>query len=182
MPFLAGFVTPQDYGATGNGTTDDTAAVQAAITAVASGGSNPTGVLLFPQGTYKISSALTLGSYIELRGMGSGVSVINQVTTTVNGTTGIDLTNVKITGLSINGPGSGSGIGVNFDLSVNNDTTYVIMDDVRVASFGSHGVQIKSPETCRFSRINVTSNSGDAWHVYGTGTSCSWISCYALNN
>src|SRR5579872_4259173 len=96
MPFLAGFVTPQDYGATGNGTTDDTAAVQAAVTAVAAGGSNPTGVLLFPQGTYKISSALTLGSYIELRGMGSGVSVINQVTTTANGVAGVDLTNVDL--------------------------------------------------------------------------------------
>lgn len=178
MPYLAGYATPQDYGATGNGTTDDTSAVQSAITAVAAAG----GVLLIPAGTYKLSSALTMANYVEFRGMGSGVSVFNQTSTTANALTGVDLNNVKLTGLSINGPGSGSGIGVNFDLSVNADTSYVVMDDVRVASFGSHGVQVKSPIASRFSRVNVTSNVGDGWHVYGTGTSCHWTACYALNN
>jgi hypothetical protein len=182
MPYLSGYPTPQDYGAAGNGTNDDTTAVQAAITAVASGGTNAVGVLVFPEGTYKISSALTLGSYIELRGMGSGISVINQTSTTANGVTGTDLTNVKITGLSIDGPSSGSGIGVNLAVSVNTDVPFVVMDDVRVASFGSHGLEIQSPIASRFSRVNVTSNGGDAWHVYGTGTSCHWNSCYALSN
>lgn len=51
-----------DYGATGDGTTDDTEAIQAAVDAafqpVASnyGG----GVLFFPRGTYKITTAITL--------------------------------------------------------------------------------------------------------------------------
>lgn len=44
------------YGASGNGTTDDTAAVNRAISALNSSGS---GVLYFPAGTYKCSSALT---------------------------------------------------------------------------------------------------------------------------
>lgn len=174
-----GYVTPQDYGAAGNGTTDDTSAINSAISAVSSAGG---GVLLFPAASYKISSALSLTSHVELRGMGSGVSVINQSSTTANGLSGVDLTTVKITGLSINGPGSGSGIGVNFDLSVNGDTTYVVMDDVRVASWGSHGVQVKSPVASRFSRVNVTSNGSDGWHVYGTGTSCHWSACYSLSN
>lgn len=179
MPYLAGFATPQDYGAVGNGTADDTTAIQNAINAVSAAGG---GALFFPAASYKISSALTLASYVELRGMGSGVSVINQSSTTANGLYGLDLTNVKVTGLSVNGPGSGSGIGLNLDLSVNNDNTYAVVDDVRVASFGSHGIQIKSPETCRFSRVNVTANGADAWHIYGTGTSSHWSACYALNN
>lgn len=182
MPFLAGYVTPQDYGATGNGTTDDTAAVQAAITAVAAGGSNPTGVLLCPAGTYKLSSTLTLGSSLELRGMGSGITVFNQTSTSANGVSGTDLSNIKIVGMSINGPGSGSGIGVNMALGSNADTNYVVMDDVRVATFGSHGIQLQSPIVSRFSRVNATSNGADAWHIFGSGTSCHWNACYALNN
>jgi hypothetical protein len=44
------------YGATGNGTTDDTAAVQAALTAAAVAG----GTVFFPAGTYLITSQLTV--------------------------------------------------------------------------------------------------------------------------
>ena len=44
-----------DYGATGNGSTDDTAAINSAIAALSSGAT-----LFFPCGTYKTSSQLTL--------------------------------------------------------------------------------------------------------------------------
>lgn len=44
------------YGATGNGTTDDTTAINAAIAALNSAGK---GVLYFPAGSYKVTSALT---------------------------------------------------------------------------------------------------------------------------
>ena len=46
------------YGAVGDGATDDTAAVQAAITAIAA--STAGGTLFFPRGTYKITSTLTV--------------------------------------------------------------------------------------------------------------------------
>jgi len=61
-----------DFGAVGNGTTDDTAAIQAAIDSLAATG----GVVYFPKGHYKTTSALTLhpvsGSYagITFRGVG----------------------------------------------------------------------------------------------------------------
>ncbi len=44
------------YGATGNGTTDDTTNIQAALDAVSSSG----GIVYFPNGTYKVSSVLTV--------------------------------------------------------------------------------------------------------------------------
>ncbi len=56
------------YGALGDGTTDDTAAINAAIAAVNSAGS---GVIFFPPGTYKTTAALT-SLTCEARLLGSG--------------------------------------------------------------------------------------------------------------
>jgi len=52
MPYLAGVPTPQDYGATGNGSTDDTAAINAAVVGTVAAGS---GILFFPPGTYQVT-------------------------------------------------------------------------------------------------------------------------------
>lgn len=49
----------KDFGATGNGVTDDTAAIQAAVTALSAAGG---GFLRFPSGTYKITSTVTIAS------------------------------------------------------------------------------------------------------------------------
>lgn len=57
-----------EYGAKGDGTTDDTTAIQAALTAAAAVG----GTVLFPAGTYNISSRLSLDDVkgVTLRGLG----------------------------------------------------------------------------------------------------------------
>lgn len=52
-------ISVKDFGAVGDGTTDDTAAIQAAITAVAG---TSAGALDFPDGTYLVSSTLTVAS------------------------------------------------------------------------------------------------------------------------
>lgn len=61
-----------DYGATGDGTTDDTAAIQAAINAANAAGG---GTVSFPAGTF-ITTGLTLYSEIHLRGVGPESSAI----------------------------------------------------------------------------------------------------------
>jgi Pectate lyase superfamily protein len=53
-----------DYGAVGNGTTNDTAAIQAAIDAVSTAGG---GTVLLPPGNYSVST-LKMRSYVTLRG------------------------------------------------------------------------------------------------------------------
>jgi signal transduction histidine kinase len=50
------FLNVKDYGAIGNGVADDTAAIQAAITAI---GATTGGTIYFPQGTYLVSTTLS---------------------------------------------------------------------------------------------------------------------------
>lgn len=68
------FINVKDptYGAKGDGTTDDTTAVQAAITAAAT----PKSIVFFPAGTYRTTSKLTVPADVSLWGTGSGGSKI----------------------------------------------------------------------------------------------------------
>lgn len=61
----------KDFGATGNSSTDDTSAIQAAINSLPYGG-----VVYLPTGTYKISSALVLSSGVSLIGNGDYATTI----------------------------------------------------------------------------------------------------------
>ena len=113
----------KDFGAVGDGSANDTVAVQNAVTAAA----NANGSVYFPQGTYLISSALTLpggfAGHISVFGDGEWVSVIVQ-TGTGNGLD-FDLTGgtypykntVEIYGLGIlanNAAASGYAIGLKY--------------------------------------------------------------------
>ena len=66
-------VSVKRYGATGNGTTDDTAAVASAYTAA-----NAAGLpLYFPPGTYLVTSLPDVADHTTIRGAGSSRSVIS---------------------------------------------------------------------------------------------------------
>lgn len=71
-------ITPQDFGAIGDGANDDTSAINAAITEI---GRLRGGVLYFPPGTYK-TTGFQIGSNaansigITLQGAGSGATII----------------------------------------------------------------------------------------------------------
>lgn len=68
--------SPQ-YGAVGDGVTDDTAAIQAAIDAAAIGSGGFGGVVFFPRGTFRVTSPLTFYNIISLMGSGANSSTIN---------------------------------------------------------------------------------------------------------
>jgi hypothetical protein len=66
-------VSVKDFGAVGDGTTDDTAAIQAAVTACSIGGT-----VLFPAGQYKLTAAVTINKPITIQGVGTG-SFVNDL-------------------------------------------------------------------------------------------------------
>jgi hypothetical protein len=71
---LKDFVSVRDFGAKGDGVTDDTAAIQAAIDAVKSDFTigRPPGILWFPPGYYNISAPLIWDGRIYVVGCGHG--------------------------------------------------------------------------------------------------------------
>lgn len=72
------WVSVKTYGATGNGVTDDTAAINNAIVAAGTAGG---GVVYFPAGTYSTSGTLTIAyDGVRLVGDGKGNTIIKPVT------------------------------------------------------------------------------------------------------
>ena len=88
------------YGATGNGTTDDTKAIQAAINAVAATG----GIVYFPPGTYNLSTDLLLTAPgVTLQGAGMNATLLlAPVSMRANAIT-VSAANCTIEDLAING-------------------------------------------------------------------------------
>ena len=92
------YVSVLDYGAIGDGTTDDTAAIQAAIDA------NNGKKLYIPSGTYKVSDQIILNNFTSIEGSGAGSTFIVQTGTNKAifcvGISASDTDNIKIPGYS----------------------------------------------------------------------------------
>lgn len=179
MPYLAGYATPQDYGAAGNGVTDDTAAIQAAI--------NAAGTIYIPAGTYVISAALTVSANTRLMGAGVNATTIKQTSTAVNGIAGSNISALTIADLLVYGPSSGSGIGIALTLTGSTPTSYVCLRNVRIRHFGSDGINIADPIVTRLDNVVADLNGGHGFNLGSSsggsgGTSLSLTACYALGN
>lgn len=108
---LGAFVTPQQFGAIGDGVADDTLAIQSAINAAIAG----FGVVVFPSAKYLVSSALTCNTTqhtVSLVGYGNDSLSINY---TGNGDLFLfpeesDIKQTIIYGLRVKGAGAGNAI------------------------------------------------------------------------
>lgn len=87
---LGDIISVKDFGATGNGTTDDTAAIQAAIAAVPKAGA-----LYFPRGKYKISDELIIAKPMLIYGEGPG-QILEGYDTTDDGSYIVQVTTSKM--------------------------------------------------------------------------------------
>lgn len=135
-----------DFGATGNGTTDDTAAIQAAINSVTRG------VVEIPAGTYKCNSGLTLdvskcrinGEFAKLdfTSLGTSLTAIS-ITGSANGSSPYYQAGTVLSGLIIQGPSNSTGTntGLYFNSAAEPGPSHIKIQDVVVYNF-KHGAQI----------------------------------------
>ncbi|HET7037778.1 MAG TPA: right-handed parallel beta-helix repeat-containing protein [Thermomicrobiaceae bacterium] len=88
----------RDYGAIGNGTADDRAAIQAAINAA----SKVAGVVYLPDGTYFIGGDLAIGDPVKIQGSSASTATILARTSidmvTVSNTSGVEIASLGFTG------------------------------------------------------------------------------------
>lgn len=170
------------YSAVGNGTADDTTALNTAISDVSAAGG---GRVYLPPGTYRITSALTMRSNVELAGAGAQVSVVHQATASADALSGADLQYVTVQDVGFTGPGSGTGSGINFSVVSATATLYLSMRNVHVQGFGGDGLKMDLPIVSSFSRVVAESCGGWGFNFFGhttgaqpPGTSCVLTSCY----
>jgi hypothetical protein len=110
----------RDFGAKGDGSTDDTTSIQSALAAANTAGG---GTVNLPAGTYVISSALTLFSHIRLSGVGhssvittpvmtgTGINLLSGQGTSVSPLTDIEICDLKLDGSNVTPPSYNSSQG-----------------------------------------------------------------------
>jgi len=187
-------VSVKDFGAVGDGTANDTTAIQAAENALStiigsSANGTRNGSLLFPPGKYKITSGLLKSRTTTWEGYGaelsftalSASSTAISIYDTANGTTGTQGTVDNLVGFVINGPGSGTAgtIGVLVGKTGDYIAHEVGMRDCWLGNFesglqqGSNAYLFRAYGS-RFANcvkgINLPSglaNAGEQWNFYG---------------
>ena len=176
------------YGATGNGITDDTAAIQAAMTAAASAGLG----IYIPTGLYKISSTLTATGLAGILGDSPNSSVLVGTTLTTNAmqltgvnnilnpgavSVGFHLENFSVTGPGMAGGANISGIVIEPGIIYQQAT----IKSVSVYRFPKYGISFPLMITSTFDTVVCFQNGITNFYNSTPGsTSLTFRDCYAV--
>ncbi len=177
----------REFGAVGDGSHDDTSAIQGAVDSVVLLG---LGTVVVPAGNYKISGPITLASApannLSIIGEGPNVSIITQSAAGANGFT-FNFANVgvqqpyrlTVTGIGLQATVSaGTGIKVSYGIPASTSTHYTegtLIDNVAVASSDAGswntGLDIESGWNCKITNNTFSGNPfGGTWtSLIGSG-------------
>jgi len=144
-------VSVKDFGATGNGSTDDTAAIQSALNSGA-------GAVYFPSGTYEITNFLTLPNNVMVYGDG-WATLISQVTQDKNVfVAGNDNVFSNFRAKVVDGSNATFNSCI-YAESVNNLTVDSCF--LELANFGAVGVQIRNVQNSRITNNRIYGGKWD---------------------
>lgn len=183
------WVSVKDYGAVGDGTTDDTTAIQNAFNAVTAGG-----IIVIPSGTYRISAPLTMTSQTGVTIV--GVGRVNGSETGSKGSkilasgysgdsfTFTDCSAITLRDFWIHGEGQSAANavgGIRFIRSSANNNIAHIIENVLLKEISTQGIVVDVPVTTHFKNVEVRRAAKSAF-VAVSGTSTTYENCYALTN
>ena len=183
---LADSVSVKDFGAVGDGNTDDTAAIQNAISNLSANGG---GELYIPKGTYKLTSTLTInGSNIFIRGAGHGATILsfNATTDSLNGIiftspSGSNQYRGSITDLAILLTGTAQSSTSNCYGLQTNAANDLYFERLLISGFANGLGIIDSANTVRIDTVDVTDIINNAF-VIASPTSQYFSNCTAYQN
>ena len=149
------------YGATGDGVTDDHAAIVAAIAAASN-----FDVIFFPIGDYILSETLVIAKQVTLKGGGfghSGTETTRLIWTQTDGTNGIEPSiAIMIDGLEIRGNTSaGNGI----EIDTGSPTGGFVFRDMMVRVWGGHAFNASQFYINEFYNCTFRNADGDGIHL-----------------
>jgi hypothetical protein len=172
------WVSVKDFGATGDGSTDDTSAVQSAISRVIARGG---GTVLLPKGTYLVSSALaiTSGNGVTLRGVSRYASVLKSNSGSANVITASQCTGLILQDFALQHSSTSSGCGIQLagctDVSLRGlyyrTSGWLVGVDITDASSHSVAATRNALEDCYI--LSAGSNNCAVRIGNSTGISCS---------
>lgn len=179
-------VNVRDYGAVGDGVTDDTAALQAAVSAVLARGG---GTVSLPHGVYGLSSALqlaTTGDAVAIEGVGQDASVIRALTKEAALVWGDKPTGPAT--FSLHGwPGTSEGFGFDGNgiagqgIVIGPGIAYATWEGIDVTHVSGDAWDI-GPQNCTFRQCIGRGSQGNGWTLdYGIQT-CEFVECHAAAN
>jgi hypothetical protein len=159
----------KDYGATGNGTTDDTAAIQAAIDAK--------NCIYLPEGTYKITATLNIDKGdVVFRGAGKFLSILAPTMTSgnvifVNDTGTIyDILIEELAVYAPNAHASNTLVGINIDTAGRVALRRVAVKDCQTNIRNNYNGNSFEGLYCGYAEIglDLTTDSNSCWVIGGT--------------
>lgn len=167
-------VSVKDYGAAGNGTTDDTASIQKALTYACSVGA----AVYAPRGQYLLSSTLTGCSNLVFYGDGMGATTLNQASA-VDAIAWTDASRFTLRDMTISSGGNGLHV-----IAKTADPVYPVFTRVEISAFGSASTgmlfDVQGSVVIFFPILrDCVVNGGSAAPSVGTRTGINFISTNA---
>lgn len=171
--FEARPVSVKAFGATGDGSTDDTTAIQNAIDAAELLSQKES--LYFPNGVYRITSKLTITEELHLQGEGRNAIIKNEGTDIALqvGSVGAGPAHFVIKDLSIIGSGGeyGGSSHLGYHGLVLDNARYTVIDNVEIRNHKGHGVLLRNNAWInRFVNCKIDDNAGDGINSLGDAT------------